>query len=81
MYHVGNVDVKVIQTHLQDLNNLKREVGGSFSKPIEMKIFFGLVTLIAGIIIFGAGCEREKGGALIVIGIILAFTGFKVIKS
>jgi hypothetical protein len=46
-----------------------------------MRIICGIVVFLAGLFIFGYGCEVEKGGAYWVIGIILVFTGYKVIRS
>lgn len=46
-----------------------------------MKIFFGLTTLIVGVCLTIYGFNMEKGAALIAVGLILGFTGFKVMKS
>lgn len=46
-----------------------------------IRIFFGIITLIIGVIMFFAGFEDGVNKVFIPIGVVLAITGFKVLKS
>jgi hypothetical protein len=70
--------IVILEIHLK--KNLKKVVGGKL-KLMFMKIFFGLITMIVGIFLIGYGLEIEKGLAYSAVGLILGFTGFKVMKS
>ena len=46
-----------------------------------IRIIFGLITLIMGIVIFFLGFGEDSNKFFYVLGAILAITGFKVLKS